>query len=166
MTWGAVCWHRKFSVPLLRISVLVFSSLWLTDTDASMAVEGRTWKYLHELSDEERRNIDPRADTPRDATLPYLPAEPYPFTPPYTAEEMGLRAMEFPHIARWNFAMIEDFGSVTPTGYLATAKTLVLSVYPEPEGLVAISMPNPARCTPAGCRKTPIHRRTWATSCS
>jgi hypothetical protein len=136
MTWGAVCWHRKFSVPLLRISVLVFSSLWLTDTDASMAVEGRTWKYLHELSDEERRNIDPRADTPRDATLPYLPAEPYPFTPPYTAEEMGLRAMEFPHIARWNFAMIEDFGSVTPTGYLATAKTLVLSVYPEPEGLV------------------------------
>jgi hypothetical protein len=118
------------------MSVLIFSILWLTDTDGSMAAEGRTWKYLHELSDEERRNIDPRTETPRDSTLPYLPAEPYPFTPPYTAEEMGLRAMEFPHIARWNFAMIEDFGSVTPTGYLATAKTLVLSVYPEPEGLV------------------------------
>lgn len=44
--------------------------------------------------------------------------------------------MEFPHIARWNFAMIEDFGSVMPTGYLFTGKTIVLSVYPEPEGLV------------------------------
>lgn len=99
-------------------------------------VEARTWKYLSELSQEERRNIDPRTDTPRDATLSYLPAEPYPFTPPYTVEEMGIRAMEFPHIARWNFAMIEDFGSVMPTGYLSTGKTIVLSIYPEPEGLV------------------------------
>jgi hypothetical protein len=80
--------------------VLVFFSLWLSHVGVSVAAESRTWKYLYELSDEERRNIDPRTATPRHATLPYLPAEPYPFTPPYTAEEMGLRAMEFPHIPR------------------------------------------------------------------
>jgi hypothetical protein len=110
---------------------LGFSLTWLTPLKA----ESRSWKYLSELSEAERRNIDLRTDTPRDPTLPYLPAEPYPFTPPYTAEEMGVRAMEFPHIARWNFAMIEDFGSIMPTGYLTTGKTIVLSVYPEPEGL-------------------------------
>jgi Protein of unknown function (DUF1329) len=101
-----------------------------------LKAEARSWKYLSELSEEERRNIDPRTDTSRHATLPYLPAEPYPFVSPYTVEEMGIRSMEFPHIARWNFAMIEDFGSVMPTGYLSTGKTIVLSIYPEPEGLV------------------------------
>ena len=114
---------------------MVFLSLCLTWLTLSKA-EARNWKYLRELSDEERRHIDPRTETPRHATLPYLPAEPYPFAPPYTVEEMGIRAMEFPHIARWNFAMIEDFGSVMPTGYLTTGKTIVLSNYPEPEGLV------------------------------
>ncbi len=48
-----------------------------------LKAESRSWKYLSELSAEERRNIDLRTDTPRDTTLPYLPAEPYPFTPPY-----------------------------------------------------------------------------------
>ena len=128
--------------------------------------EARNWKYLSELSEEERRNIDPRTDTPRHATLPYLPAEPYPFAPPYTVEEMGIRAMEFPHIARWNFAMIEDFGSVMPTGYLTTGKTIVLSIYPEPEGLVGYINSTPGRSTRAGFRKTRIRRRIWAIKCS
>jgi hypothetical protein len=60
-----------------------------------VSADSRTWKYLNELSEDERQNIDLRTDTPRDVTLPYLPAEPYPFTPPYTAEEMGIRSMEF-----------------------------------------------------------------------
>ncbi len=124
---------RSFHFCLIVIGL---SSVLPQTLALSRADTPRTWKYLHELSEEERRDIDPRTDTPRNATLPYLPAEPYPFTPPYTAEEMGLRAMEFPHIARWNFAMIEDFGAVMPTGYLSTAKTIVLSAYPEPEGLM------------------------------
>src|SRR5262245_24966132 len=127
-------------MTILRMSSLtswgiVFLSLLFLWPKLLLA-ESRSWKYLSELSAEERRNIDPQTDGPRDATLPYLPAEPYPFVPPYTVEEMGIRAMEFPHIARWNFAMIEDFGSVMPTGYLSTGKTIVLSIYPEPEGLV------------------------------
>ncbi len=116
--WGVVCLGLLLMWPRLLLA------------------ESRSWKYLSELSEEERRDIDLRTDTPRDTTLPYLPAEPYPFTPPYTAEEMGFRSMEFPHIARWNFTMIEDFGSVMPTGYLSTGKTIVLSIYPEPEGLI------------------------------
>ena len=99
--------------------------------------EPRTWKYLNELSEDERRNIDPRTDTPRDATLPYLPAEPYPFTPPYTAEEMGIRSMEFPHMPRWNYVHIEDYGSLMPTGYLFTGKIIILGIHPYPEGLVS-----------------------------
>src|SRR5215813_13192532 len=95
----------------------------------------RTWKTVAELSAQERERLDLATDSPRDATFPYLPAEPYPFTAPYTAEEMGIRAMEFPHMARWNFVQIEDFGSLMPTGYLSTAKTIVLSLYAQPEGL-------------------------------
>ncbi|MGE0679284.1 MAG: outer membrane lipoprotein-sorting protein [Candidatus Binatia bacterium] len=120
----------------IRTWVRVLSLSVFLASPGMLSAESWSWKYLSELSEAERSAIDSRTDTPRDATLPYLPAEPYPFTPPYTAEEMGLRAMEFPHIARWNFAMIEDFGSIMPTGYLFTGKTLVLSVYPEPEGLV------------------------------
>ena len=95
----------------------------------------RTWKYLHELSEDERREIDPRSNTPRDPQLPYFPAEAYPFTPPYTAEEMGIRSMEFPHMPRWNFVHIEDFGSLMPTGYISTGKTIVLGMYTHPDGV-------------------------------
>jgi hypothetical protein len=99
------------------------------------SAEPRTWKYLHEFSAEERQQVDLRTETPRDAALPYLPAEPYPFTPPYTAEEMGSRAMEFPHMARWNHVQIEDFASMTPTGYISNGKTIVLGLHVHPEGL-------------------------------
>lgn len=52
----------------------------------------RTWKTLAELSAEERARLDLSPETPRHPQFPYLPAEPYPFSPPYSAEEMGLRA--------------------------------------------------------------------------
>ena len=115
------------------ITVCVGSSWALLSTP--VRAESRTWKYLRELSDDERRAIDLRTDTPRDAKLPYFPAEPYPFTPPYTAEEMGIRAMEFPHMARWNHVQIEDFGSIMPTGYLFSGKIIVLAEHKHPEGL-------------------------------
>lgn len=97
--------------------------------------ESRTWKYVHELSEHERRALDPRTDTPRDATLPYLPAEPYPFTAPYTAEEIGYRMMEFPHMAWWNHVQIEDYGAITHTGYLFSGKIIILAMHDSPEGL-------------------------------
>ena len=98
----------------LRFILLTVSLLW----PVVLTAEPRSWKYLGELSEEERKNIDLQTDTPRSMSLPYFPAEPYPFTAPYTAEEMGIRAMEFPHMARWNHVQIEDYGSIMPTGYL------------------------------------------------
>ncbi|MGE0679615.1 MAG: DUF1329 domain-containing protein [Candidatus Binatia bacterium] len=125
--------HERFyfSLTVLMLVSLLGCCLHLRNALA----ETRTWKYLHELSEDERREIDPRTETPRDAQLPYFPAETYPFTPPYTAEELGIRSMEFPHMPRWNFVQIEDFGSLMPTGYISTAKTIVLGIHEQPEGL-------------------------------
>ncbi len=76
------------------------------------------WRTLAQLSDEERALFDPATATPRDSALPYLPAEPYPFQPPYTAEEMGYRSAEFPHISRWAYSLIDVFGVITSSGYI------------------------------------------------
>src|SRR6266545_5352790 len=91
----------------------------------------RTWKTVSELSETERADIDFRTETPRDSQISYLPAEKYPFSPPYTAEEMGYRAMEFPHMPRWSAAFIDGFGSITSSGFLQQAKTAggLLSVH-------------------------------------
>lgn len=62
---------------------------------------GKTWKTVDELTDEEKAVLDLRTDTPRDPHLPYLPQERFPVTPLYTAEEMGLQAMEFLHTPFW-----------------------------------------------------------------
>ena len=67
----------------------------------------KTWKVVAELSDEEQAVLDFQTDAPRDATVPYLPAERFPFQPPYTAEEMAIRAMEFPHSPFWNCTLID-----------------------------------------------------------
>jgi hypothetical protein len=91
----------------------------------------RMWKTVSELSEAERADIDLRTDTPRDPQIPYLPAERYPFSPPYTAEEMGYRAMEFPHMPRWSAIFVDGFGSITSSGFLQQAKTAggVLAVH-------------------------------------
>lgn len=91
----------------------------------------RTWKTVSELSERERADIDLRAETLRDAQFPYLPAEKYPFSSPYTAEKMGYRAMEFPHMPRWSAIFVDGFGSMTSSGFLQQAKTAggVLSVH-------------------------------------
>jgi hypothetical protein len=120
---------------VIQWSVILFGLLGLS-TSTSGANETPTWKYLSELSAAERQQIDPRTETPRHATIPYLPAEPYPFEPPYTAEEMGLRVMEFPHMPRWNCVQIEDFASLMPSGYLLNGKTIVLAQHRYPEGLL------------------------------
>lgn len=83
----------------------------------------RRWRTVSELSETERADIDLQTETPRDARIPYLPAEKYPFSSPYTAEEMGYRAMEFPHMPRWSALFVDGFGSITSSGFLQQAKT-------------------------------------------
>ena len=122
--------HRRlFSLTVLALSFL--SSLTISSVGAAEqnGSHRETWKTVAELSEAEKSRLDFRVDTPRDSTIPYLPAEAYPFQPPYTAEEMGYRAMEFPHIARWSHAMADVFGAITSTGFLDEGITLAYSHY-------------------------------------
>ncbi len=103
------------------------------DFAASNESKTKTWKTLDELSVEEKAMLDLRVDTPRDPQIPYLPAEKFPFAAPYTAEEMGLRAMEFPHTPFWNCTLIDIAASVTNTGFMDQRVTIIPVLY-LPEG--------------------------------
>lgn len=95
----------------------------------------RVWKTASELSSEERAQVDPRTDTPRHPRFSYLPAEPYPFMPPYTAEEMGYRMMEFTQRPRWSCALANLFGSISSEGaLLGLGRAVNLIAYPGEEG--------------------------------
>lgn len=78
----------------------------------------RTWRSVAEMSEADKALFDDRTSTPRSAELPYIPAEPYPFEAPFTAEEMGYRSAEFVHISRWDYALVDVFGVVTGSGYI------------------------------------------------
>ncbi len=78
----------------------------------------RTWKTVADLSPQERQQLDLAVDTPRHPQVPYLPAEPYPFTPPYTAEEMGYRVMEFTARPRWSAVFARAWSSISTQGVL------------------------------------------------
>ena len=130
-----------FGLAALSISVQVAASD--GNGTGKTARPDRSWRLLSELSPEEMQRLDLSTDTPRDTTLPYMPAEPYPFTPPYTAEEIGYRIMEFPHMPRWNCVQIEDSGTLTPSGYLFINQIIVLVQYREPAGLMGQILTQP-----------------------
>lgn len=95
----------------------------------------RLWKTVDELSPAELALVDLRTDTPRHADYAYLPAEPYPFAPPYTAEEMGYRLMEFTQRPRWSCAYANLFGSISSEGALmGQGQAVNLVTYPASEG--------------------------------
>ncbi|MBI3246231.1 MAG: outer membrane lipoprotein-sorting protein [Deltaproteobacteria bacterium] len=96
-----------------------------TDAEASPP---RTWKTVAELSPEERANIDFSSETPRHSEFPYLPAEPFPFAPPYTAEEMGLRSMEFSYWRKWTSSTVQAYGSIDAHGYMPSWGRCVTSI--------------------------------------
>jgi hypothetical protein len=119
-------------VMLLLLSPLFITPAWgASERDNTE----RTWKTVSELSPAELAHVDLRNDTPRLADYPYIPAEPYPFTPPYTAEEMGYRTMEFTQRPRWSCAYANLFGSISPEGSLmGQGRAVNLVTYPTPEG--------------------------------
>jgi len=124
-------------------SLVVLSVLWTWWTEATPTwaqaarSNARTWKAVAELSPQDRARIDFSVETPRHSKFPYLPAEPYPFSPPYTAEEMGFRAMEFPHQPRWSCVYADAGGSIDQWGHLIVQSHAVgLVAYRSPEGLV------------------------------
>ena len=95
------------------------------------------WSVAAVHAEPARTELDLRTDTPRDPQVPYLPAEKYPFAAPYTAEEMGYRAMEFTHISCWSHAMADAFGALTSSGYLNQGVMVGLNFYlPGDEGMM------------------------------
>ncbi len=98
----------------------------------------RTWKRVEELTPQELQRVDLRAQTPRHPQYPYLPSEPYPFSPPYTAEEMGYRAMEFTQRPRWSCVFANIFGSISSRGQLlVTGRAVGYMAYPSLLGVGA-----------------------------
>lgn len=89
-------------------------------------VSDRTWRTLDEMAQTERDILDFRSDSQRDAEIPYLPAERYPFEPPYTAEEVAYRMMHFTRAARWSHIYAAVFGIITKSGYLTENVTVSL----------------------------------------
>ena len=106
----------------LTLSLFVFSVCFAPAVWADSPAAAKTWRVVGELTEAERQLFDPRTDTPRDPERPYMPAERYPFQPPYTAEEMGYRAMEFSHSPRWSCNFVDVSGALTAHGYLITDK--------------------------------------------
>ena len=121
----------------MRVLIVVFVVLSVAVSPVLAAEinssHGKTWKTVEELSAEEKASLDLRTETPRDPQVPYLPAERFPFAPPYTAEELGLRAMEFPHSPNWNCTLIDIAASVTNTGFMDQRVTIIPIAY-LPEG--------------------------------
>lgn len=105
-------------IPLFFSSLFVGVVATCAWAASENGAEDRTWKVVSELSAEELAQFDARTETPRHPQFPYLPAEPYPFTPPYTAEEMGYRMMEFTQRPRWSCALANLFGSISSEGAL------------------------------------------------
>lgn len=118
-------------VLLLRVLTAVFLL-----AEMGLAQE-QTWRPVAELSQKERARIDLRIHTSRDSQLPYLPAERFPFSPPYTAEEMGLRAMEFPHSPLWNCLIIDINATVTAMGLLDQGVSLTATLYLPQSGFLS-----------------------------
>lgn len=122
----------------LLLSGLLIGSVSVAHTQeaSTNATVSRTWKEVTELSAAELAQVDFRTDTPRHPSYPYLPAEPYPFSPPYTPEEMGLRAMEFTQRPRWSCVFANIFGSISSDGFLlVTGQAVGYMAYPSPAGV-------------------------------
>ena len=68
---------RRLSVNGLLIVIALMIS-----ANASFSEPQKTWKPLINLGPQELELYDPSQNTPRDASIPYIPAEIYPFSAP------------------------------------------------------------------------------------
>ncbi len=118
-----------------RISALILLACGLGFTLSANAAD-RTWRTLEQLTAAEKEIIDIRTVPPRTPEKSYLPEEPYPFSAPFDAEEIGYRLMNFTHMARWSHIMADVYGSITKSGYMSQGAMSGLASYngkPGPE---------------------------------
>ena len=105
--------------------------VWCLSVVAAAGAE-QIWKTVDQMSAVDQALFDPATSTARDSEYPYMPAERYPFDPPYTAEEMGYRSAEFPHISRWPATILDVFGAITSSGYINQGESVF---YTNPTGM-------------------------------
>jgi len=125
---------------VLLVSVLISLTVVRSHAETLVAIplQGRTWKLLAEMIPEELKDVELRTDTPRHPQFPYMPAEAYPFTPPYAAEEMGYRLMEFTQRPRWSCVFANVWGSISAQGVLMSpGRSVTLMDYLDPQGVAA-----------------------------
>jgi len=129
---------KSFWLLLALTPTLILGVLPRTYADGTLPAQTRTWKPVDELSPQELREVDLSTNTPRHGQVPYLPAESYPFTVPYTAEEMGYRMMEFTQRPRWSSVFANVWGSISPQGVLLSpGKSVTFMTYAAPAGVAA-----------------------------
>ena len=103
---------------LLSALTLTLGAALPAAAEETSSPRNHTWKTIADLSPQERQKLDLAVDTPRHPEVPYLPAESYPFAPPYTAEEMGYRTMEFTFYPRWSAVFARAWSSISTQGVL------------------------------------------------
>ncbi len=108
----------RISFWLLSALILTIGSSIPATAEETNSSRNRTWKTVEESSPQELQKLDLETHPPRHPQVPYLPAEPYPFTPPYTAEEMGYRLMEFTSRPRWSAVFARAWASISTQGVL------------------------------------------------
>ena len=116
-------------VWLKSVLLILLGVVWI---DSALAqAPTKTWRPVDELSAEELKTIDLRENTPRDAEIPYLPAEPYPFSAPYTAEELAYLAFDLDTPRpRFSHIWLSTVQSMTAEGYmLSTLKNNTAVLY-------------------------------------
>ncbi len=116
-------------VWLKSVLLILLGVVWI---DSALAqAPTKTWRPVDELSAEELKTIDLRENTPRDAEIPYLPAEPYPFSVPYTAEELAYLAFDLDTPRpRFSHIWLSTVQSMTAEGYmLSTLKSNTAVLY-------------------------------------
>jgi hypothetical protein len=62
------------------VFVLLFFFCLGVKVEGAAGAEERSWRTVSELSAEELEQIDLTQETLRDPQIPYIPAEPYPFS--------------------------------------------------------------------------------------
>ena len=126
---------------MLRLVVLLVWGLgWASGALAQ--APAKTWKTLDELSAQELSRLDLRETTPRNPQIPYLPAEAYPFSPPYTAEELAYLAFDLDTPRpRFSHIWLSTVQSMTAAGYIRTLKNNTAVLYWPADGGALMRLP-------------------------
>ena len=126
---------------MLRLVVLLVWGLGWASAVLAQA-PAKTWKTLDELSAQELSRLDLRQTTPRNPQIPYLPAEAYPFSPPYTAEELAYLAFDLDTPRpRFSHIWLSTVQSMTAAGYIRTLKNNTAVLYWPADGGALMRLP-------------------------